>query len=81
MVVFSSDLVVQKVLMLAFNEPLEYMPAEGWFRHLEGNKSLSELVPGQGLPAIAGSTLSVAGISDGVRTVKASLEIVIGEKR
>ncbi len=81
MVVLSKDLIVQKVVMLAFNEPLEYMPADGWFRHLEGSKPLAELVPGQGLPAIAGSTLSVTGISDGVRTVKASLDVVIGEKR
>lgn len=80
MVVLSKDLVVQKVVMLAFNEPMEYMPAEAWFRYLEGNKSFSDLIPGQGLPAIAGSTLSVTGISDGVRAVKASFDVVKGGK-
>jgi electron transport complex protein RnfG len=78
MVVLSKDLVVQKVVMLAFNEPMEYMPADAWYAHLEGNKTYSDLVPGQGLPAIAGSTLSVNGVSDGVRAVKASFDVVKG---
>jgi hypothetical protein len=81
MVVLSKELVVQKVLMLAFNEPLEYQPPEAWLEHLTGEKQISDLIPGQGIPPIAGSTLSAQGVSDGVRAVRATIEVVLGKKK
>lgn len=81
MVVLSKELVLQKVVLLAFNEPTEYQPTEGWLKQLEGDKAIGELVPGQGLPPIAGSTLSVSGLSDGVRAVRASFEVVFKDKK
>jgi hypothetical protein len=77
MVVLSKDLVVQKVVLLAFNEPSEYQPTDGWLKQLEGDKKIEELLPGQGLPPIAGSTLSVTGLSDGVRAVRASVDVIM----
>jgi hypothetical protein len=76
MVVLDPNFVVQKVVVLAFNEPLEYMPADGWYKHLEGDRPIADLIPGQGIPPIAGSTLSTNGLSDGVRAVRASFEVV-----
>lgn len=76
MVVLDPQFTVQKVVVLAFNEPLEYMPAEGWYKHLEGARPVTDLIPGQGIPPIAGSTLSANGLSDGVRAVRASFEAV-----
>lgn len=77
MVVLSKDLVVQKVVLLAFHEPSEYQPTDGWLKQLEGDKKIEELLPGQGLPPIAGSTLTVTGLSDGVRAVRASFDVVM----
>lgn len=79
MVVASKDLVVQKVVLLAFNEPSEYQPTDGWLKQLEGPRPMQDLVPGQGLAPIAGSTLTVNGLSDGVRLVRASFEVILKE--
>ncbi len=79
MVVVSKELIVQKVILLAFNEPSEYQPTDGWLKQLEGAKPMQDLVPGQGLAPIAGSTLTVNGLSDGVRLVRASFEVLLKE--
>ena len=81
MVVVSKELVVQKVVLLAFNEPSEYQPTDNWLKQLEGAKSIRDLVPGQGLAPIAGSTLTVNGLSDGVRAVRASVEVLLKEAK
>lgn len=77
MVVVSKELVVQRVVLLAFHEPSEYQPTDGWLKLLEGNKPMQDLVPGQGLPPIAGSTLTVNGLSDGIRAVRATCEVIL----
>lgn len=81
MVVFRKDRSVSKVVLLAFHEPSEYQPTEAWLGHLEGAMPLEELVPGHGVPPIAGSTLSTQGLSDGVRAARAALEVVFEEKQ
>jgi hypothetical protein len=79
MVVISKDLVVQKVILLAFHEPSDYQPTDSWLKLLEGPRPMEDLVPGQGLAPIAGSTLTVNGLSDGVRAVRASFEVLLKE--
>jgi hypothetical protein len=80
MVVLTPDRTVSKVVLLAFNEPSEYQPTDSWLQQLEGNQPLEELIPGQGIAPIAGSTLTVNGLSDGVRAVRASLSVVLDER-
>lgn len=77
MVVMSKELVVRKVVLLAFHEPSDYQPTDSWLQHFEGDRPMDDLLPGQGLPPIAGSTLTVNGLSDGVRAVKASFDVVL----
>ncbi len=79
MVVLSKELVVQKVILLAFHEPSDYQPTDSWLKQLEGPRPMQDLVPGQGLAPIAGSTLTVNGLSDGVRAVRASFEVLLKE--
>jgi len=81
MVVVSKDLVVQKVILLAFHEPSDYQPTDTWLKQLEGARPMQDLVPGQGLAPIAGSTLTVNGLSDGVRLVRASFEVLLKEAK
>lgn len=81
MVLVSKELVVQKVILLAFHEPSDYQPTDSWLKLLEGPKAMQDLVPGQGLAPIAGSTLTVNGLSDGVRAVRASFEILLKEAK
>lgn len=80
MVVLSKDFTVRKVVLLAFNEPQEYMPPEAWLKRLESSAQIGEVFPGQSIPPIAGSTLSANGLSDGVRAVRASFEVVVRSK-
>ena len=77
MVVLTPDQTVSKVVILAFNEPTEYQPTDSWLHQLEGKQPLEELIPGQGVPPIAGSTLSVNGLPDGLRVVRAPLAIAL----
>lgn len=77
MVVLSKNFVVEKVVLLAFNEPSEYQPTDAWLKHLEGDQPIEEIEPGQGVPPIAGSTLSVHGLADGVRVVRASFDVAL----
>lgn len=81
MVVVSKELVVHKVVLLAFHEPSDYQPTDGWLKLLEGPRPMQDLVPGQGLAPIAGSTLTVNGLSDGVRAVRASFEVLLKEAK
>ena len=77
MVVTSKDFVIEKVVLLAFHEPAEYQPTDEWLKLMEGDRLMGDLVPGQGLPPIAGSTLTVNGLSDGVRAIRASFEVLM----
>jgi hypothetical protein len=81
MVIASKDLVVQKVILLAFHEPSDYQPTDGWLKLLEGPKPMNDLVPGQGLAPIAGSTLTVNGLADGVRAARASFEVLLKDAK
>jgi hypothetical protein len=81
MVVVSPNRVVQKVVLLAFHEPSDYQPTDSWLKLLEGSKPMQDLVPGQGLTPIAGSTLTVNGLSDGVRSARASFEVLLKEAK
>jgi hypothetical protein len=81
MVVVSPGRVVQKVVLLAFHEPSDYQPTDTWLKLLEGPQPMQDLVPGQGLAPIAGSTLTVNGLSDGVRAVRASFEVLLKETK
>ena len=70
MVVMLPDGTLKDVFVLAFNEPLEYMPTEKWLELFRG-KSLSEIpVIGKNVPPIMGSTLTVNAISTSVRRVQ-----------
>lgn len=77
MVVLSKSFAVEKVVLLAFNEPSEYQPTDAWLKHLEGDQPIEEIEPGQAVPPIAGSTLSVHGLADGVRVVRASFDVAL----
>ena len=71
----------KKTIILAFHEPLEYMPIERWYKQFEG-KTLEKnpIWPGRDIAGVLGSTLSVRAISSGVRKALALHKILIQEK-
>ncbi|MFQ5904069.1 MAG: FMN-binding protein [Candidatus Binatia bacterium] len=81
MVVLSPDGQLRATVILAFHEPLEYLPSERWLKQFRQKELSPELWPGRDIAGILGSTLTVQAITQGVRKVLALFEILIKEKR
>lgn len=67
MVVLSPDGAVIATHVLAFHEPLEYLPGERWLRQFDGKEIADDLHVGRGVAAITGSTLTSRAVAAGVR--------------
>jgi len=70
------------VEVLAFQEPLEYMPDEEWLKVFKGK----ELAPGtirhrRDIPNITGATITARAITDNARKVLAIWQVLFGSKR
>ena len=66
--------------MLAFYEPEEYAPAEGWLRRLEGRGLDPSLRLGGEIHGIAGSTLSSRAVVTSVRRALALFAVLIEDR-
>lgn len=68
--------------VLAFNEPLEYMPEERWLSLFAG-KSLEKdpIRLRRDIPNITGATLTARAITDNTRKVLALWKVLFGDKR
>jgi len=73
---------IDVVEVLAFNEPLEYMPDENWLKLFKG-KELKEgnLRLRRDIPNMTGATLTARAITDAARRVLAMWQVLFGEKR
>lgn len=68
---------VQTLRVLAFHEPLEYMPTSRWYTQFE-DKSLAEsLRVGRDIHGIVGATLSARATARGVRRALALYRVVV----
>lgn len=67
MTVISPDATVESVTVLAFFEPMDYLPIPRWLERFTGKALDDRLVPGQGVDAVSGATLTTRAISDMVR--------------
>lgn len=81
LVVISPTGVVQKVMVLAFYEPEDYLPSERWLRQFE-NKSLGpEVQLHRAIHGITGATLSSQAVTNAVRLSLALFQILIQERQ
>jgi hypothetical protein len=77
MVVLTPRGEVQSLRVLAFHEPLDYLPAERWYAQFD-RKSLSEpLRVGSDVHGVVGATLSARATTRGVRRVLAYYRVLI----
>lgn len=77
MVVLSPEGRVVSTLVLAFYEPLEYLPQDRWLKQFE-QKTLNEsLTPGRDIAGITGATLTARAITKGVRKILAFYQVLI----
>lgn len=80
LIVLSPAGVVQKLLVLAFYEPEEYLPSERWLRQFDQKTLNPNLQLRRDIHGIAGSTLTSRAVTNGVRRVLALFRILIQEQ-
>jgi Na+-translocating ferredoxin:NAD+ oxidoreductase RnfG subunit len=71
---------VRTVRVLAFHEPLEYMPSARWYEQFEHKSPASPLRLGDDVHAIVGATLSSRAATDGVRRALALYQVVLAHR-
>ncbi|MDD5717228.1 MAG: FMN-binding protein [Sulfuricurvum sp.] len=71
-----SDGKIKSIEIVAFNEPIEYLPSKTWLDGFDNKSSANTLKLNQDIPTTTGATLSARAITDGARTALALLEIV-----
>jgi hypothetical protein len=70
------DKKIKSIEIVAFNEPMEYLPSATWLNVFDNKSSANTLKLNQDIPTTTGATLSARAITDGARAALALLEIV-----
>ncbi len=81
LIVLRPDGTVRTLRVLAFYEPLDYLPSERWYAQF-GDKALGEpLRVGGDIHGIVGATLSARATTSGVRRALAMYEVLVEDER
>jgi hypothetical protein len=68
---------VESTHVLAFYEPLEYLPSERWLEQFDGQRLNSDLRVGRRIAAITGATLSAEAVNGAMRRALAVYEVIL----
>jgi len=79
MVVLSLEGRVVSTLILAFYEPLEYLPNERWLKQFDQARLTPDLRVGGRIAGITGATLTARAMTDAVRKVLALYQVLIAK--
>jgi len=77
MVVLSPEGRVASTLILAFYEPLEYLPNERWLKQFDQARLTPDLRVGGKIAGITGATLTARAMTESVRKVLALYQVLI----
>lgn len=77
LVVLDSKGEVRSVRILAFHEPLDYMPSEKWYAQFAGKRREDRLRVGGDVHGVVNATLSARAASDSIRRTLAYHAILI----
>ena len=77
MVVLEPSGVVRSVRVLAFHEPLDYLPTDRWYAQFEGKRGADRLRVGADVHGVVGATLSTRAAAEGVRRMLAYWEVLL----
>lgn len=69
------DSKIKSIEIVAFNEPIEYLPTATWLNVFDNKSTANTLKLNQDIPTTTGATLSARAITDGARAALALLEI------
>jgi hypothetical protein len=81
LVLLSPEGSVRSVRILAFHEPLDYLPSERWYRQFDGKAQGDALRVGGDLHGIVGATLSAQATAQGVRRALALYRVLIAKEQ
>jgi hypothetical protein len=81
MVVVRPDGLVKLVEILAFYEPLDYLPTPRWLKLFNDKMLDDQLWPKRGIHNITGATLTVQSITQGVRKILAIYQVAINKEK
>lgn len=81
MVTVSPDRAIKSVEVLAFMEPLDYLPSANWFELFRGKTLTPGLWPGKEIHAVTGATLSVRAFTLCVRRALAVQQFITGNDK
>jgi hypothetical protein len=67
---------IKSIEIVAFNEPIEYLPTKTWLDGFDNKNSTNALRLNQDIPTVSGATLSARAITDGSRLALSLINIV-----
>lgn len=67
---------IKSIEIVAFNEPIEYLPAKTWLDGFDNKSGSNTLRLNQDIPTVSGATLSARAITDGSRIALSLIDIV-----
>lgn len=70
------DNAIKSIEIVAFNEPIEYLPSATWLNVFDQKSSENTLKLNQDIPTTTGATLSARAITDGARMALALMNVV-----
>jgi len=77
LIVLSPEGRVRSVRVIAFHEPLDYLPTERWYTQFVGKGKGDGLRIGREIHGVVGATLSAQAAADGVRRMLAYWEVLL----
>lgn len=77
MVAIRPDSTVAGIEILAFHEPVDYLPDERWLQFFVDRRLTDDLWIKRSIPNITGATLSTRSINEGVRRFLALFESIV----
>ena len=77
MVVIDPGGEVRSLRVLAFYEPLDYLPAPRWYGQFNGKSLEARLRVGRDVHGVVGATLSARAAADGVRRALAFYDVLL----
>ena len=76
----SKDSILKSIEVIAFNEPVEYLPSDTWNSQFQNIKTDKMLRVSKEIPTITGATLSARSLTDGSRIAFAIYNEMLKDK-
>jgi hypothetical protein len=76
LVVVRPDGSIDRVEVISFDEPMDYLPREGWYRQFDGERLDADLQIDRAIHAITGATLTAEATMEAARRVLALHQVI-----